>query len=157
MAQIQLKTRLSRLALTNENKYFTSAVRYSTISQDDLVKYASENSGLSKANMAAAFYAIAQQIEQFVCNGHGIQLGHLGTLYITTRAKAVDSEREAGAEAVYGLNVRFRQSKYLREHLNANITLNTIESPDFDDDDTTQEPEGGNTGNDDTQLEDPLG
>ena len=67
MAQILLKTNYRKLGILDEKKYLTTALRYSTISVDDLIKYAAENSGLSKANVAAVFYALAQQIEQFAC------------------------------------------------------------------------------------------
>ena len=114
MAKIQVKTRKQRLALLDADKYVTSAVRYSTLSQDDLINLAAENSGISKANMAAAFYAITQQIEQFVCNGHGLELGRLGTFYISTKAKAADTAEDAGIGALVSVAVKFRQSKNLR-------------------------------------------
>lgn len=126
MATIQLKTAQTRVAFLPddaEQKYVTRAVQYSTIKSEDLIRYASENSGLSKALMAAAFYALQQQVEQFVCNGHAIELGELGTFYISVNAKATDSADEAGSAAVYRLTVKFRQSKKLRELLNSEVTL----------------------------------
>ena len=163
MAQILLKTNYRKLGILDEKKYLTTALRYSTISVDDLIKYAAENSGLSKANVAAVFYALAQQIEQFACNGHSIQLGKLGTLYLTANTKAADTEKEAGANAVESLCIRFRQSKYLRDMVNSNVSLSTINLQDLEDNNESEDDDedGGNDsantdGGGDDEL-DPLG
>ena len=163
MAQILLKTNYRKLGILDEKKYLTTALRYSTISVDDLIKYAAENSGLSKANVAAVFYALAQQIEQSACNGHSIQLGKLGTLYLTANTKAADTEKEAGANAVESLCIRFRQSKYLRDMVNSNVSLSTINLQDLEDNNESEDDDedggndSGNTdGGGDDEL-DPLG
>ena len=163
MAQILLKSNYRKLGILDEKKYLTTALRYSTISVDDLIKYAAENSGLSKANVAAVFYALAQQIEQFACNGHSIQLGKLGTLYLTANTKAADTEKEAGANAVESLCIRFRQSKYLRDMVNSNVSLSTINLQDLEDNNESEDDDedggndSGNTdGGGDDEL-DPLG
>lgn len=117
MAKIQVVTSKKHFALFDADKYITRAVRYSTLSQDDLINLAAENSGISKASMAAAFYAITQQIEQFVCNGHSLELGRLGTFYISTKARAADTIDNAGIGAVVRVAVKFRQSKKLRNQM----------------------------------------
>ena len=145
MSLIKVKTRLTTIGFNKTQKYVTSPVRYSNITVDDLIKFASENSGISKANISASFFAIQQQIEQFVCNGHGIVLGNLGTFYISTRCKAADEVKDAGASSVKSLAVRFRQSKKLRTLLNNNTLLEGIEfEKDNEEDDQTDTPSGGN-------------
>jgi predicted histone-like DNA-binding protein len=147
MAKIQVKTRKTRIAILDADKYVTSAVRYSTLSQDDLINLAAENSGISKANMAAAFYAITQQIEQFVCNGHGLELGRLGTFYISTKAKAADTAEDAGIGALVSVAVKFRQSKNLRDlmsritFINGGASTMAPAAPDDDGDDDDDDPE----------------
>lgn len=130
MSTIQLKKVTKRIGYMKKDMVLTSNVRYSTIKASDLISYASENSGISRANMAAAFYAIEQQLYQFLCNGHSLQLGSLGTFYISTNAHAVEvgEEKEAGAAAVYRLSVQFRQSKKLHDHLTSNVGLLTEKS-----------------------------
>ena len=145
MSLIKVKTRLATIGFNKTQKYVTSPVRYSNITVDDLIKFASENSGISKANISASFFAIQQQIEQFVCNGHGIVLGNLGTFYVSTRCKAADEVKDAGASSVKSLAVRFRQSKKLRTLLNNNTLLEGIEfEKDNEEDDQTDTPSGGN-------------
>lgn len=159
MGVINLQTRLQRVACVNENLYVTSTVRYSKISMEQLINYACKNSGIPKAQMAAAFYAINQQIEQFVLNGHTLELGTLGTLYLTARTKAYENKEDAGANAIETLCVKFRQSKRLRNLLATNVTLNTLNISDKSSStDTEEENENSGTGGSDNegQEEDPL-
>lgn len=126
MSQINLITRHQRIGYMGEEKYYlTSSMTYSTITTEELVKFASENSGMPKAQMAAAFYAIAQQIEQFLFNGHSLEISDLGFFYLSVNARAVTEQSEAGAKAVKRISVQFRQSKKLREKLNSNVALVT--------------------------------
>ena len=168
MSLIKVKTRLATIGFNKTQKYVTSPVRYSNITVDDLIKFASENSGISKANISASFFAIQQQIEQFVCNGHGIVLGNLGTFYVSTRCKAADEVKDAGASSVKSLAVRFRQSKKLRTLLNNNTLLEGIEfekddeEDDVDDEQQPNTPSGGDnggssTGGDSDQTDDEGG
>lgn len=168
MSLIKVKTRLATIGFNKTQKYVTSPVRYSNITVDDLIKFASENSGISKANICASFFAIQQQIEQFVCNGHGIVLGNLGTFYVSTRCKAADEVKDAGASSVKSLAVRFRQSKKLRTLLNNNTLLEGIEfekddeEDDVDDEQQPNTPSGGDnggssTGGDSDQTDDEGG
>lgn len=146
MSLIKVKTRLTTIGFNKTQKYVTSPIRYSNITVDDLIKFASENSGISKANVAASFFAIQQQIEQFVCNGHGIVLGNLGTFYISTRCKAAEEVKDAGASSIRSLAVRFRQSKKLRSMLNSNTLLEGIEfekDTEEDDEQTNTPSDGG--------------
>ena len=158
MGIIKLQTRLQRVACIDKNMYVTKALRYSKISSEQLISYASENSGIAKAQMAAAFYAINQQIEQFILNGHSLELGNLGSFYLAMAAKASETEEGAGAEAVERFSLKFRQSKRLRDLLNTSITKATLTdsqtTPDTEEDD--EEENTGEDGNGGEETDDPL-
>ena len=100
MSTIVIKKNLQRVGYAKTDKYITSPVRYSTISTEDLLKYASQNSGIPKAQMMAAFYAINQQVEQFILNGHTLQLGTLGYFFLSVKTKATNAEKDAGVDAI---------------------------------------------------------
>lgn len=124
MGQINLKTRQQCLGYKKEQEFFlTSSETYSRIDCETLIRFCSENSGIAKAQMSAAFYALCQQMEQFLLNGHSLELLNLGTLYLTVKAKATETEEEAGAKAVKRISVKFRQSKKLRDLINSNVKL----------------------------------
>lgn len=158
MGTINLKTSLRRIGFLKEDnpKYVTTVVRYSTIGSEDLIKMASENSGIPKAQMAASFYALSQQMEQFVLNGHALEIGSLGTLYLASKAKASDSEKGAGVDSLVRISIKFRQSKKVRDMLNANInfSLPTLKKKDESEDNTGG---GNNGGSDEEQDNNPLG
>lgn len=154
MGTINLKTSLRSLGFLKENKekYITSVVRYSTISSEELITMASENSGISKAQMSASFYALNQQMEQFVLNGHALTIGTLGTIYLSSKAKASETQKGAGADSVVRLSIKFRQSKKVRDLLNSNVNLVRYTK------NTDSKEEGGNTGGEGNgdQNENPL-
>ncbi len=145
MGKINLKTRQQRIGYMDNKEYFlTSPEQYSRIEADQIIEYSSVNSGIPKAQMASAFYALNQQVEQFLLNGHGIELLNLGCLYLSVSAKATETEDEAGAKAVKRICVKFRQSKKLRDLINSNVQLVSAltkksgdDSDDEDGDDTS--------------------
>ena len=158
MGKINLQTRLQRVACVNKNLYLTKALSYSKITLEQLIDYASENSGIPKAQMAASFYAISQQIEQFVLNGHSLELGTLGSFYLSTEAKASETEEGAGAEAVERFSLKFRQSKQLRDLLNTSITKATLTDSQTtsDTEEGDEEENTGEDGNGGEETDDPL-
>ena len=143
MSTINIKTNLQRVGFAKADKYITSTVRYSTISTDDLLEYACENSEIPKAQLISSFYAINQQIVQFILNGHSLQLGNLGFFYLLAKTKAVDSEKEAGVEAVEGLVLKFRQSRKLRNLINQRVNFSVLNAVDS----TDKEEENDNSSN----------
>lgn len=154
MGQIKLTSQLKRIAYKDANLYVTSSNTYSKISSEQIIYYASENSGIPKAQMASAFYALSQTVEQFLLNGHSLELLNLGSLYFSVSAKAVENEEDAGAKAVRRLSIKFRQSKKLRDLINSNVRLvNAMAKSndgldddlddDLEDDDSDNPPLGG--------------
>lgn len=123
MGQINLTAKPKRIAYKDEVLIVTSSNTYSKISSDQIIYYASENSGIPKAQMASAFYALSQTVEQFLLNGHSLELMNLGSLYLSVSAKAVENEEDAGAKAVRRLSIKFRQNKKLRDLINSNVRL----------------------------------
>ena len=145
MGQIKLKAQEKRIAYKDATYIVTSSETYSKISSEQIIQYASENSGVPKAQMASAFYALSQTVEQFLLNGHSLELLNLGSLYFSVSAKAVENEEDAGAKAVRRLSIKFRQSKKLRDLINSNVKLvNDMvkNNPNLDDDLEEEGPSG---------------
>lgn len=151
MGIINIKTNLQRVGYAEADKYITSTLRYSTISTDDLLSYASENSGIPKAQMMAAFYAINQQVTQFILNGHSLQLGTLGYFYLSAKTKASDTEKEAGVDAIEKVVVKFRQSKKLGTLISQNVKFlevgGTAEEDVSENENSGTDSDNGNTDN----------
>lgn len=147
MGQINLTSQLKRIAYKDTSLYVTSPDIYSKIPSETVIEYASENSGIPKAQMASAFYALNQTVRQFLLNGHSIELMHLGYLYLSVSAKAVEDEEDAGAKAVKRVSVKFRQNKKLRNLINSNVQLvNELVKKDDDSTDPDSSTSSANTG-----------
>ena len=149
MSTIVIKKNLQRVGYAKADKYITSPVRYSTISTEDLLKYASQNSGIPKAQMMAAFYAINQQVEQFILKGHTLQLGTLGYFFLSVKTKSTDTEEDAGVDAVKKLALKFRQSKQMSIMISQNVQFDCVNKKNDDEEDETDNDEvtdGGDTG-----------
>ena len=123
MGQINLTSQLKRIAYKDANLYVTSSDTYSKITSEQLIELLCENSGIPKAQMISALYALNQSVEQFLLNGHSLELLNLGCLYLSVNAKAVEEEEKSGAKAVKRVSVKFRQSKKLRDLINSNVQL----------------------------------
>lgn len=121
MGTIKLKVQRQRLAALNRYAYVTRPRRYSRIDADDLLRYASQNSGINRGQLAASLYAFQQEFENFLCNGHSVELPTLGTFRFSVRAYASDTAGGGGADAVWRRKIIFRPSPYvcrLLEELN---------------------------------------
>ena len=92
-------------------------VTYSKIDTDELIEHASTDAGVSKANVAAVFYAIIQQVEELLLNGHSIQLGQLGTLRFSMNCKASESAEEVSADKVLRRKILLYPSAKLKQAL----------------------------------------
>ena len=100
MKTIKVRTILQRVACADKDMYVSRPVTYSKIDTDELIEHASTDSGISKANVAAVFYAIIQQVEELLLNGHSIQLGQLGTLRFSMNCKASETLEGVSADNV---------------------------------------------------------
>lgn len=145
MGQINLKKRQKRIAYMDAERFVTSSEHYSQIGADEIIEYSSENSGIPKAQMASAFYALNQQIRQFLLNGHTLELPNLGFLYLSVNAKATETEKEAGAKAVTRVSVKFRQCKKLRELISKSVHLVNELTEKEDESSDSQDANGGGT------------
>lgn len=117
MKTIKVRTTLQRVACADKDMYVSRPVTYSKIDTDELIEHASTDAGVSKANVAAVFYAIIQQVEELLLNGHSIQLGQLGTLRFSMNCKASDNAEDVGADKVMRRKILLYPSAKLKQSL----------------------------------------
>lgn len=117
MKTIKVRTTLQRVACADKDMYVSRPVTYSKNDTDELIEHASTDAGVSKANVAAVFYAIIQQVEELLLNGHSIQLGQLGTLRFSMNCKASESAEEVSADKVLRRKILLYPSAKLKQAL----------------------------------------
>lgn len=129
MGKISLKVALQDMGALHTSGYITRANRYTLISAEEVIQLAAQNSGINPGQMAAAMYAVQQTFNNFLCNGHSVELLGVGTFKFNVNCHLAATPEEAGADAVYRRKILFRPSAYMRRQLNE-TTLTVGESPE---------------------------
>ena len=151
--QVKLSVKKQNVYVAGGEGYITRAVRYSTIDSDSVLEYAALNSGINRAQIAASVEAVLQTFENFLCNGHSVQLPRIGNFRFGVNASFASTEDEGGADAVTRRKVYFTPSSYLKGLLE-DVSLSTEDSDEDEDEDTstddTEDEEDTDTDSTDT-------
>ena len=113
MAKVWLKSKLQNLAMKKTEAYVTRSITLPRIDNDTLLERAAANSGIRRATIFSAAEAIFNEMENFLLNGHSIEVKPLGTFRFGVNAHATDTEQESGAGQVYRRKILYRCSKDL--------------------------------------------
>ena len=131
MSKIVLKSLEQNINYLNSNTvasgYKLYPVRYTTIGGDDLVKTITKNSYVPQAFVSASVCGITEAIENYLLNGHSIELPGFGIFSLSCECKTVKTPEDAGLSQFRGLNINFRPSTELKEKLaGVNLELDGI-------------------------------
>ena len=63
-------------------------IRYSTIGRAELLQHAAADGSITQGILEQTFDAILHEMEQMLCNGHGLEFGDLGIFRIGLDMKA---------------------------------------------------------------------
>ena len=158
--QVKLSVKKQNVYVAGGEGYITRAVRYSTIDSDSVLEYAALNSGINRAMIAASVEAVLQTFENFLCNGHSVQLPRIGNFRFGVNASFASTEDEGGADAVTRRKVYFTPSSYLKGLLE-DVSLSTEDSDEDEDEDTstddTEDEEDTDTDSTDTGTDTDTG
>ena len=97
--------------------YMLRPVRYSTIDAEDLINTISNNSYVPKSFVSASLYGIVEAIENYLLNGHSIELPNLGIFSLSCESTVAKTAQEAGIDQFKKLHIKFRPSTSLKEKL----------------------------------------
>ena len=114
---------------TNQVKsgYVLRPVQYSRIEAKDLVEYCSKNSYVPKAFLQSSITAIIDAMENFLMNGHSIELPDFGTFSISCECSVAATAATAGMEQFKGLKINFRPATSLKQKIdNVDVELDGI-------------------------------
>ena len=107
---------------TVSNGYKLYPVRYSTIDANNLVDTIAKTSYVPKAFVHSTVVGIVEALENYLLNGHSIELPGFGIFSLSCECKTVKTAEDAGLAQFKGLNINFRPSSQLKEKL-ANVDL----------------------------------
>ncbi len=138
MARVWLKSKLQNLAMKKKEAYVTRSVTLPRITGDQLLERAADNSGISRGIIYAAADAINNEFQNYIMNGHSVEIPLVGSFRFGVNAKATDTEAEAGAGQVYRRKIHYVPSKELWRQLQQ---VSLVPQPADDEDDDESEPE----------------
>lgn len=119
MGLIKLRVRPLKNPQTKAVLFYGIVDLYSRINREALLDSAQRNSQIPRGMLEQVFDAMIEEVENFVMNGHSVQLGELGVISCT-----LNSEGAATSDAVNGALVKrvkfhFRPSSKLRRMVNS--------------------------------------
>lgn len=100
-----------------ELKYVLKHSSSGIIDEKDVVNFCHNYTQIPRATIGASLDSILQTIEHYLSLGYSVKLGDIGIFYITADARTVESNTEAGLGQLRDVNIRFRPSKELQEHI----------------------------------------
>lgn len=130
-SQIKVVKKQQKMAAVEKNLYTIHAVRYSTISADELVDAASRNSNVNKGVLRSATNAVLNEFHNFLMNGHSVELPGIGYFRFSFSAKAPETLaelKEKGVE-ITQKRVLYRPNVTLASKLNE---INILETGAYD-------------------------
>ena len=99
--------------------YVIRPVRYSTIDSADIVESVAKNSYVPRAFVSAALIGITEAMENYLLNGHSIQLENFGTFSLSCEGSVAPTAETAGMEQFKCLHLNFRPSTVLKAKIDA--------------------------------------
>ena len=121
MSKIVLKSIEQNINYLNSGEvksgYMLRPVRYSTIDAEELINTISNNSYVPKSFVSASLYGIVEAIENYLLNGHSIELPNLGIFSLSCESTVAKTAQEAGIDQFKKLHIKFRPSTSLKEKL----------------------------------------
>lgn len=135
MGKIILRSNLQKIACQKTEGYLTRSVTYTRINADKVLDYAAANSGINRGMLAASMHAIVQTFDNFLMNGHSVELPEVGSFRFGVKAHSGATREEAGAQMVYRRKVLYAPSVKVKSMLNA-VELSTMADEEKSDDDS---------------------
>ena len=127
---IVVKTKKQLFAAQEKYGYATRPVRYTTIKAADLVDAASRNNSIPKSYIETACEAIANEFQNYILNGHSVQVPQVGTFRLVLKVKAGKTPEES---FVKSRHIRLRDGKELSTLLNRLNFVNEVPLKDLSD------------------------
>jgi len=105
------------IGVTGQTLFVARPVTYSRIDTETILARAAENSGIDQGVLAYAFFAIMKTFQNFLFNGHVVELGPLGTFRVSFSCKAGATNEDCNAKGIRCRRVIYNLSKRLKREL----------------------------------------
>ena len=126
--QINIGYKKRRIAYNDTEMLVGQSNRYSTISYESVVSYASQAAGVPESSIILSMEALFDAMNYFVLNGHSVKIPNLGTFYLSVRVKSAATKEEFIANFEQNLrhvSICFLPSPELKAKI-AKTAINTV-------------------------------
>ena len=115
MGKISLKSNFQRIAVKDKSAFVTRVITYSRISSDELIDSAARNNAIPKGHVGASCDAIMNEFQNYLLNGHSVEIPYLGTFRLSVCCKSVDKAEDVSASNIYRKKVLFIPSSNFKK------------------------------------------
>ena len=117
MGVIRYKVVPKKNPLTGGVKFYAQPELYSQISKDEIVEAAQRNTSIPRAYLDMAYDALINEVENFVMNGHSVQIPNLGTISCRIRGTGADTRAEYSTDHIEKVGFTFLPDPYIKKLL----------------------------------------
>lgn len=96
-------------------KYYAQPELYSQISKEDIVEAAQRNTSIPRAYLDMAYDALINEVENFVMNGHSVQIPNLGTISCRINCEGAESRATFTTELIRKVGFTFLPDPYIKK------------------------------------------
>ena len=117
MGVIRYKVVAKKNPLNEAVKYYAQPELYSQISKQDIIEAAQRNTSIPRAYLDMAYDALINEVENFVMNGHSVQIPNLGTISGRIRGEGAGSRKDYSTELIRKVGFTFLPDPYIKKLL----------------------------------------
>lgn len=117
MGVIRYKVVSKTNPLDGSSKFYAQPELYSQISKEDIVDAAQRNTSIPRAYLDMAYDALINEVENFVMNGHSVQIPNLGTISARIKGKGASSRLTYSTECIKKVGFSFLPDPYIKKIL----------------------------------------
>lgn len=117
MGVIRYKVIAKRNPIDNTVKYYAQPELYSQISKEDIVEAAQRNTSIPRAYLDMAYDSLINEVENFVMNGHSVQIPNLGTISCRIRGEGAETRKGYSTELIKKVGFTFLPDPYIKKLL----------------------------------------
>lgn len=107
--RINFRLNKKQIEATQKVYLVPTPIRYSTIGRAELLQQAAADGSVTEGILEQTFDAILHEMEQMLCNGHGLEFGDLGTFRfgISMKAQPQADKEKVSANDIYRKRIIF--------------------------------------------------
>lgn len=117
MAIIRYKVVAKKNPIDGSVNYYAQPELYSQISKQDIIEAAQRNTSIPRAYLDMAYDALINEVENFVMNGHSVQIPNLGTISCRIRGAGAEARKDYSAELIKKVGFTFLPDPYIKKLL----------------------------------------